>query len=58
MELFIVVDFGLMNIKQLIIKKFGLFVILEYEEDIVILEKLNECFDKVMIEIFLYLEIS
>lgn len=58
MELFIVVDFGQMNIKQLIIKKFGLFVILEYEEDIVILEKLNECFDKVMIEIFLYLEIS
>lgn len=58
MELFIVVGFGLMNIKQLIIKKFGLFVILEYEEDIVILEKLNECFDKVMIEIFLYLEIS
>lgn len=47
-----------MNKRKKFVRKFGVIVVLESEEDVVVLERLNECFDKVMIEILIYLGIS
>lgn len=47
-----------MYVKNLLVKMYCLVVILDSEEDVVRFEKLNECFDKVMIEILFYLGIS